>query len=204
MGGFCLWLRILECGDLSPLWSVASCRDLVALESTRSCSVKPPDTKAATGRRTAKVFLESESLSLFPKTKKKYFVPVDVSNARRRQQPPGVGLLPEPTSRRSRPTALQPRCQAQTCQVPSGIPPLIRRTFSLILSQWQRRYYRQHCMPVRTVSSEIFSARSLWLTPTARRLFLNQPRWCCWARDWQALLPKFASGEKQKPESDKL
>jgi hypothetical protein len=43
-------------------------------------------------------FLESKSLSIFQKTKRKYLVPADVSKARRRQQPPGVDLLPQVNS----------------------------------------------------------------------------------------------------------
>ena len=44
----------MECGDLSPLWLVATCRDHVGIESGQECGVKPPQAKAVTGHRTPK------------------------------------------------------------------------------------------------------------------------------------------------------
>jgi len=38
----------LECGDLSPLWSVATCRDHRWTEVLKDLGVKPPQTKAVT------------------------------------------------------------------------------------------------------------------------------------------------------------
>jgi len=45
----------LECGDLSPLWSVATCRDHRWTEVLKDLGVKPPKTKAVTGHRTPKL-----------------------------------------------------------------------------------------------------------------------------------------------------
>jgi hypothetical protein len=45
----------LECGDLSPLWSVATCRGRVSANTTADMGVKPPKTKAVTGHRTPKI-----------------------------------------------------------------------------------------------------------------------------------------------------
>jgi len=38
----------LECGDLSPLWSAATCRSLGRLNSLAGSGVKPPQAKAVT------------------------------------------------------------------------------------------------------------------------------------------------------------
>ena len=54
---------LLECGDLSPLWSVATCRNLRSVESSLDCGVKPPRTKAVTGHRTPKEVLSWTSRS---------------------------------------------------------------------------------------------------------------------------------------------
>jgi uncharacterized glyoxalase superfamily protein PhnB len=44
----------LECGDLSPLWSAATCRSLGRLNSLQASGVKPPQAKAVTGHRIPK------------------------------------------------------------------------------------------------------------------------------------------------------
>jgi hypothetical protein len=67
------------------------------------------------------IFLETEYLSLFQKTKRKYLVPADVPNAGFRQQPPESWLCPKPTPQAfalelSRP--LQRKAQTdQPCQL---------------------------------------------------------------------------------------
>mgnify|MGYP003693728877 CR=1 FL=1 len=45
----------MECGDLSPLCSVATCRDRRDRLISERRGVKPPRTKAVTGHRTPKV-----------------------------------------------------------------------------------------------------------------------------------------------------
>jgi len=47
-------LNSLECADLSALCSVATCREQALIESPQRSGVKPPQAKAATGRRTPK------------------------------------------------------------------------------------------------------------------------------------------------------
>jgi hypothetical protein len=43
---------VLECGDLSPLWSVATCRGYGGMKRLKDQGVKPPKAKAVTGYRT--------------------------------------------------------------------------------------------------------------------------------------------------------
>src|SRR6267142_2557245 len=53
-----LALFVLECADLSALWSAATCRDDMLVESLfTECGVKPPQTKAATSRRTPNILM---------------------------------------------------------------------------------------------------------------------------------------------------
>src|SRR6185503_7605460 len=67
-------LRSLECGDLSPLCSVATCRDHGYIERIEQQGVKPPWTKAVTGHRTPKVYPKmSRTLSTRPLSSRSLF-----------------------------------------------------------------------------------------------------------------------------------
>src|SRR5947199_10302902 len=50
----CDWpFLFMHCADLAALWPFATCRDEMLVESLfKECGVKPPQTKAATSRRT--------------------------------------------------------------------------------------------------------------------------------------------------------
>src|SRR5258706_6609534 len=50
-------VSFLECGDLSPLSPVATCRDHCSIEASKPIGRQAPKTKAATGRRTPKWML---------------------------------------------------------------------------------------------------------------------------------------------------
>ena len=54
MTWFSFFFAFLECGDLSPLWAVATCRDYRFEVDAKDMGVKPPKTKAVTGHRTPK------------------------------------------------------------------------------------------------------------------------------------------------------